>query len=175
MARLFDEYGVVETNHVAAVRTGQIKAQYPMDDYQDAENGMLLVVSDVSEVVSFSTDGTERKIYLHASEERLYEGHEGRSAWMLDGENQIPKMLKLSVGDIFETNTVDDGDFINQAAVQTALDANEDVFGIASDSGLIELKDNTLDLDNYFVVLSVIGFVTLPNETTGVKFAVVKA
>lgn len=175
MARLYDQFAVVETNHVAAVRTGQIKAQYPTDDHVDAENGMLLVVDDVNKVVHRSADGKERGIHLHASEERLYEGQQGRSSWMLDGTKQIPKMLKLNIGDIFETNAVDDGDFANIAAVKDALNADDAVYGIAHDSGLIELKDDALDLSEYFTVLQVVEVVTLPNETEGMKFTVIKA
>lgn len=175
MARIYDQYAVVETNNVSAVRDGRIKAQYPMDAEIDAENGMLLVVDDIAEVVKKSTDGTERGICLHASEERIYEDHLGRKSWYLDGSTQIPKMLMLQVGDTFETNAVDDGDFVNIAAVKAALAANEAVYGIASSTGLIELKDDTLVLANYETVVQVVKVVTLPNETEGMKFAVIKA
>ena len=175
MARIYDQYAVVETNHVAAVRDGRIKAQYPTEDHINAENGMLLVVDDVEKSVRRSADGTEGGIHLHASEERIYEGHLGRKAWFLDGHTQIPKMLALQVGDIFETNAVDDGDFANIAAVKAALDADDAVYGIAHASGMIELKTNALNLDLYRTVVQVVEVVILPNETEGMKFVVVKA
>lgn len=175
MARLYNQYAVVETNHVAAVRDGRIKAQYWMADNADAENGMLLVVDDVAKEVGFSTDGTERGIHLHVSEERIYENHLGRKGWFLNGAVNQPKMAALAKGDIFETNAIDDGDFANLAAVKAALTAKETVYGIASASGLIELKDNTLVTTGYETLLQAVEIVTLPNETEGMKFVVVKA
>lgn len=175
MARIYNQYALVETNHVAAVRDGRIKAQYPTEDHVNAENGMLLVVDDVDKVVRRSADGTERGIHLHASEERIYEDHLGRKSWFLDGHTQIPKMLALQVGDIFETNAVDDGDFANIAAVKAELGNGDAVYGIAHASGMIELKDSTLNLALYHTVVQVVEVVTLPNETEGMKFAVVKA
>lgn len=177
MARIWDQYAVVETNNVASVRTGQIKAQYPVADgaTEDPENGMLLVVSDVNEEISFPTNGQETKIYLHASEERIYQPHLGRSGWVLDRETQIPKMLKLSIGDTFETNAVDDGDFANLEAVEAELAVPNTVFGIGHASGLIELKNDSLTVGDYTVLLVLLGVITLPNGEPGMKFAVVRA
>lgn len=177
MARIYEQYGLVETNHVDAVRTGAIKAQYPVADGAQLENGMLLVVDDIAKEVSFSAAGAESNIYLHASEERIYEAHLGRKSFVLDGSVQIPKMLQLKEGDIFETNTVDDGDFADLAAVKTALDADADVFGVAGPTGLIVLKDGAdvgWDDSVFGKVLQVVEIVTLPNGTEGMKFAVVK-
>ena len=177
MARIYDQYALVETNHVAAVRTGEIKAQYTVANEASLENGMLLVVDDIAKEVGFSADGSEANIYLHASEERIYEAHLGRKSFVLDGATQMPKMLKLTNGDIFETNAVDDGDFANLAAVKTALAVPTAVYGIAGTDGLIELKDGAdvgWDPTAYEVIVEVVEVVTLPNETEGMKFVVVK-
>lgn len=173
MARLFnDGYAVIETNHVAAVRTGQIKAQYSVADDANLENGMLLVVDDVAKQVKFPTDGTEL-VYLHASEERLYDSTLGRKAFILKGATDKPKMLKLQEGDIFETNAVDGGAFGDLAAAKAGAK-----YGVAMASGLIQLLDETAGLaafDTHQVVLEVVEFVTLPNEHEGIKFAVAQA
>ena len=175
MYKLFnDGYSVLETNHISAIRTGDIKAQYPMADEDDVENGMLLVVDDVAKEVDFSADGTDL-VYLHASEERIYESHLGRRSFILNGEKDIPRMMKLAEGDIFETNCVsaDDTDFANLVAAKA--DAK---YAVAHTDGRIKLLDETDGLaafDTHKVVLEVVEFVTLPNGYEGVKFAVAKA
>lgn len=177
--KLFDDgYAVVETNHVAAVRTGQIKAQYEVakdgSDFQNFENGMLLVVDDVAKDVDFPAIGTEL-CYLHASEERIYDPILGRKSFILKGEFDRPKMYKLSEGDIFETNAVvvNDADFADLAAAKAGAK-----YGVPHTSGRIELLDETDGLaafDTHAIVLEVVEFVTLPNEHEGIKFAVAQA
>ena len=181
MARLFDNgKAVVETNHVDAVRTGAIKAQYELAGEVNAENGMLLVVDDVAKEVSFPAAAGD-KVMLHASEEQVYEYHLGRNSFEVKAGG-YPRMMKLAVGDIFETNAIDDGDFANLEAVIAQIDdEDERVFGIPHTSGLIELKEdddgdgNDLDLTAYEVVLEAVEMVTLPNETAGMKFVVIQA
>lgn len=169
MARLITKgYSVVETNHVAAVRTGQIKAQYPMDEALaavGAQNGQLLVVSDVDKKVSLPEDG-DAMVWLHASEERLYESHLGRNAFIVTGPN-YPRMMKLAVGDIFETNAVELGDFATVAAAKTGAKV-----GVPSATGdILLLAAATTEA----VVLDIVEWVTLPNGEQGIKFAVAKA
>ena len=165
MARLYEKNGVLETNHVSAVRTGDIKAQYPLaSGLTEVENGMLLVVDDVAKTVALPAAAGDA-VYLHGSEERLYEEHLGRKSFVLKAPN-FPRMYKLQEGDIFETN-----------AVTTEL-ANPKVLGkmgVPSTSGLIEIVEDSIDMDNYAVVLKVVEFITLPNGTEGVKFYVAKA
>lgn len=173
--RLFnDGYAVIETNKVAAVRTGQIKAQYEAANDANFENGMLLVVDDVAKDVDFPAVGTEL-CYLHASEERIYDPILGRKSFILKGAYDKPKMLKLSEGDIFETNAVimDDVTFADLTAAKAGAK-----FGVPHTSGLIELLDETDGLAafaTHAVVLEVVEFVTLPNEHEGIKFAVAQA
>lgn len=180
MAKLFNKtgYSVVETNHVAAVRNGRIKAQYPCIGSDELENGMLAVVLDSEKVVRKPIDATEA-CHLHASEERIYESHLGRKGWVLNCKVQIPKMLAFDKGDLFETDAVDKGNFANVAAVQAEMDANE-VFGVPDTSGYIKLL-TTAEAgianvwDTYGTVLKAQSFVNLPNDTQGIKFAVVQA
>lgn len=164
MARLYEENAVVELNHVSAVRTGNIKAQYALDGVTKVENGMLLVVNDATKKVSLPAANTNA-VYLHASEERLYEEHLGRKAFILKAPN-LPRMYKLEVGDIFETNAV------------TSELANPQVLGkkgIPSTNGLIEIVEAATVTADHKTVLDVVEFITLPNGTQGVKFAVSRA
>lgn len=144
-------YSVVETNHVSAVRTGNIKAQYEMEEGLDAlENGMLVTVDDVKREVKIA--GTDDTLYLHASEERIYEDHLGRNSFVLTRPN-LPRVLKLEEGDIFETNAV------NYTA---ALDTYK--AGDVDTDGNIKLAATGR--------LSIVEIVTLPNGEQGIKFAV---
>jgi len=173
MARfLASGYSVVETNHVAAVRTGQIKAQYPMSTALKAvgaQNGQLLTVNDVTKEVGLPGSANVM-VYLHASEERMYENHLGRNAFIVKDPN-YPRMLKLSVGDIFETNAVDLGAFLTVAAAQDA--ATGATVGVPSTSGDIKLLASAAGTE--LVVLNIVEWVTLPNGEVGIKFAVAKA
>ena len=47
--------------------------------------------------------------------------------------------------------------------------------GVATAEGLIQIVEEAFDTAAYAVVLDVVEFVTLPNETEGVKFVVAKA
>ena len=170
MARLVKEgFSVVETNHVAAVRTGQIKAQYPMDEALatvGAQNGQLLVVDDVAKKVSLPANG-DALVWLHASEERIYESALGRNAFIVKEPN-YPRMLKLSVGDIFETNAVDLGGFADIAAAKAGAKV-----GVPSETGDIKLLD--VPTGTEAVVLEIVEWVSLPNGEQGIKFVVKQA
>lgn len=147
-------YSVVETNHVSAVRTGNMKAQYEMEEGLDAlQNGMIVTVDDVAKEVKIA--GATDTMYLHASEERLYENHLGRNAFILTRPN-LPRVLKLEEGDIFETNAVAYSGSLEDAKALKAGEVNAD--------GDIELGSAGR--------LSVVEWVTLPNGEPGIKFAV---
>lgn len=176
MARFLDttKYSVVETNHVAAVRTGQIKAQYPMSDALKAlgaQNGQLLVVDDVAKEVGLPNDETAAA-WLHASEERIYEEHLGRDSFIVKDPN-YPRMMKLAVGDIFETDAVSAD--IGVAATYADVDAVKAgaTVGVPSATGDIELL--TASDGSEGIVLNIVEWVTLPNGKEGIKFAVAKA
>lgn len=159
-------YAVVETNHVNAVRTGEIKAQYPLNGIDSVENGTLLQVHDKAKKVTVPAN-TEAEVYLHASEERLYDEHLGRNRFRLEGPDNYPKMLKLTPGDIFETNAVD----LNSNDYKAA-----NLFGIAAgDKGYIKLVTFNNIPAKTKCVLEVIDWITLPNGEKGVKFLVVQS
>ena len=170
MARLLDSgYSVVETNHVAAVRTGEIKAQYPMSaalKAVGAQNGQLLTVDDVNKEVGLPGSAAVM-VYLHASEERIYESHLGRNSFIVTDPN-YPRMMKLSVGDIFETNAVDLGAFADVAAAKAGA-----TVGVPSTNRDITLLAAAAGTEK--VVLDIVEWVTLPNGEQGIKFAVALA
>lgn len=148
-------YAVVETNHVNAVRTGRIKAQYPVENGTDLQNGMLVVVDDKERLIKLPGADYTGKFALHASEEILYEEHLGRNAFILKGETQIPKVLLLQDGDLFETNA------ISTETVGT--------YAVAGAEGFIEFTEDITGAEMY---LEVVEEVTLPSGNPGVKFAV---
>ena len=153
---------VVELNHVSAVRTGNIKAQYPLNTgITEVEQGMLLVVDETNKKVKMPAAATDY-VYLHASEEQIYESHLGRNSFSLKAP-KLPRMYKLEVGDIFETNA------INDAAQAIA----KDVLAYPATTGYI----TTAAAANASAVveLKVVEVVTLPNGETGAKFVVTKA
>jgi hypothetical protein len=164
--------GVVELNHVAAVKTGQIEAQYDLDAaLTEVENGMLLVADHVAKKVKKPAGATDL-VYLHASVEKDYEG-KGRKNFSVKAGEFLPRLLKLHVGDKFETNCVehDDAVYANYAAIVAAINATT-VYGVPNASGNIRIVATAAGTEK--VVLKVVEGVTLPNGEQGLKFVVEK-
>ena len=146
------KHAVVETNHVSAVRTGNIVAQYVADVKLD--NGMALSVDHSQGKVKLAVDG--QPVYLHASDEQLYEDHVGRDAFYIK-EGEYPKALLLEVGDIFETDAVVAGEY-NVG----------DVVGPVA-GGLWGTSPTVTNIEAV-----VAGTVYLPNGKAGLKIAITK-
>lgn len=169
-------YGVVELNKVAAVKTGQIYTQYELDstDFAStpAENGMLLVVDHVGKKIKKATAVTQL-VGLHASVEKDYE-NKGRKHFSVKPGEFLPRVDKLSVGDIFETNTFqyDDTVYANYAAIVAAISTTA-VFGAAATNGFIDVKAATTP--TAAVELKAVEGVILPNGENGIKWVVTKA
>ena len=176
MARLFttNPYSVVEMNFVAAVRTGQIAAQYALDASiatAGVQNGQLLVVDEINKKIK-PLAATADYVYLHASDERIYESMLGRNSFIVKAPN-YPKMYKLNKGDKFETDAVDKGAYADLTAVTAAITAGT-VSAVAIASGDIKLLA-TASLTTETVVLKPVEIVTLPHGGKGIKFVVDKA
>jgi len=165
MATLFTtNYPVIETNRIAAVRTGQFISQYPLGASlpNGAQQGMLLrVVDQKVELPAAATD----QVYLHMSEETMYEEHLGREHFKLTAP-RLPRLAALNITDIFETNAVEMNAF-NTGNAKGKL-------GIASTAGYISLVATATDVTAHKVVLEVLDVVSLPNGKPGIKFGVVK-
>lgn len=101
-AKAAGKYAVVETNHVSAVRTGNMAAQYSTD-IAILQNGMAVNVNHATKKIVVPVAG--QPLYLHASEEQIYETHLGRDSFYIKA-GQYPRALKLEIGDIFETDAV---------------------------------------------------------------------
>ena len=180
MARLFtiEGYSVLETNQVAAVKTGQIKAQYPLEsaiNTAGAQNGQVYVVDEKTKTVKYATAAADY-VYLHASEEQIYEPHLGRASFVLKkatADKAVPKMLKLTKGDVFETNAVDKGAYADLTAVTAAITAKT-ISAVANTNGDIKLLA-TASLTTEPVVFIPVEVVKLPNGTQGIRFVVDKA
>lgn len=143
---------VVETNHVSAVRTGNIKAQYPAKT--DMENGMALFVDDAAKEIRLATP-VDQVLYLHASEEQVYEEHLGRNSFYIKA-NQYPRALKLEVGDIFETNALLEVESEYLKGDQLRI---QDGFWAKASSGT--------------AVAVIVDLVVLPNGENGAKIAMI--
>jgi hypothetical protein len=171
--KLASQFGVVELNKVAAVRTGEIEVQYELDAaVTQAENGMLLVADHVGKKVKKPAGATDA-VYLHASVEKDYEG-KGRKHFVVKQGEFLPRLLKLNVGDRFETNAVeyDDAVYATPAALVAAINATT-VYGVPNASGYIRIAATAAGTEK--VVLKAVEGVTLPNGEQGLKFVVEKA
>ncbi len=172
-------YGVVEMNHVASVKTGQIYAQLPLDGTTDfasapAENGMLLVYDEITGVVR-KPDAITEYVYLHKSVEKMYSSETvGLKEFALAKATTYPRLYKLNVGDTFTTTAFSyaDSTYANVAAIQAAITTSV-VYGICSTTGDIAIVATAGGTE--LVVLKAIKTTTLPDGTTGIKFRVVKA
>jgi hypothetical protein len=167
-------YGVCETNHVAAVKTGEIFAQYQLNatDFasKPAENGMLLAVDHVAGELKLPAGITAAGLTLISTVEKDYEG-KGRKYFSINRGEFLPRAYKISVGDIFETNAVlyDDAVYANFAAISSAINGTT-VYGIPDVSGYIKLVAAPGGTEK--VVLKAVKGVTLPNGQNGIKFVV---
>jgi len=103
-------YGVVEFNHVAAQKTGQLKAQLPASDGLATEvgnvleNGMFLVYDEVAGAVRLPATGdTAKNIMLHKSAEKLYDKYANELGdFYLDLTSGVyPRMYTMNTGDTF--------------------------------------------------------------------------
>ncbi len=114
------KYAVAELNKVASRKTGEIEAQcklgedFAEDDYS-LENGAIVFVkaADNTIVKEYDADSCVDAMYLHFSNPRRYE--DGRSGmenfiyqvnddYEVAGECYLPRLYKLTTGDIFTTN-----------------------------------------------------------------------
>lgn len=116
------KYSVAELNKVASRKTGEIEAQCALADGIDAlYNGEIVYVDAVNNKITktFNANNCVDAIYLHFSNPRRYEdGHSGMENFKYErnddanifGDKYLPRVYKLTVGDIFTTNYDFDAD-----------------------------------------------------------------
>jgi hypothetical protein len=165
MAKLnTSNYCVVETTKVAAVKGGPIIAQYELDDALKAtgvQNGMLLAVDHATRKVKLADDATE-VVYLHASEEQIYNNFEGREHFILKAP-KLPRLYAIQEGDVWETDAVE----------MNSLTAVTGVLAVVGADGFATLQAAAYDYSADVKVMAV-SPVTLPNGKPGFKFTVIK-
>ena len=159
---------VAESNHIAAVKTGQIYSQYGLAGaVTELENGMLVVVDHVGKQIKKPAAITD-VCHLHLSVIKEYEGKGGKYFSVKQGEF-APSVYKLHLGDIFETNAVlyDDAVYANPTAIGAAINATT-VYGIPDVSGNIKVVATLGGTEK--TALKAVELVSLPNGETGIKW-----
>lgn len=109
------KYAIVELNKVASRKTGEIEAQckladeFKKDGIKALENGAIVYIKAATdEIVSTFDEATcVNAKYLHFSNPRRYEdGKTGMENFRYEtsDDKYLPRLFKLTVGDIFTTN-----------------------------------------------------------------------
>jgi len=165
MAKLNQKnYCVVETNKITAVKSGPIIAQYELSDalkVTGVQNGMLLGVDHAAKKVVLAS-GSTQDVYLHASEEQVYESYQGREHFILKAP-KLPRLFALRKDDVFETDAVE----------MNSLTATTGVLAVVGTDGFIKLQAAGYVYTADVKVMAAEP-VTLPNGKPGFKFTVIK-
>lgn len=157
-----DGYGQVEPNHLSAPRDGGVYAQLPAnEDIEVLENGMFVKYDYAAGECNFEGDGAWMLVF---NEEKLYDEryqmhkhYAQKAADYYDGK-MYPRVFRISVGDIFTTNTF---------AEDTSLKVGDDV--TPGDDGFLAAGDDG-DL-----VFRVVKEYTMPDGQPAVKLQCIKA
>ena len=182
MAKLSkDGYGQVELNNVAFRRDGRIEAQCALDTNafgSDAvcENGMILRVKKAEHKITFCDASAANQLYaLNYSAEHMYDERKpGLKNFKLvsaaAGEDFLPRVGYLAVGDLWTTNTVDLGSYASAAAVAAAM-TNGEVFASAGTDGYATLASAA---PANGLVMQVIKKTTMPDGQDAFQLQVLK-
>ena len=145
------------------------------------EVGMLLAVDKANGKIKLPVASETLPIALNYTSEWIYDSYKkGLKQFAMTediaGGHYLPRMGYLAVGDKFTTNCIayDDGDFADDDAVDTALEAYKTtaVYGGISTIGAIQL---TTTAPTVGPVLKVVKDYTMPDGTHGIMFQVIKA
>lgn len=178
---VIDGFGQVELNNVAFRRDGRIEAQCALDETDfasiPAENGMLLNIDRAARKVGLpAADGTDLVIGLHYSTEHIYdERTPGLKNFRLVPGEFYPRLGYLAVGDKWTTNCLayDDGEFADDAALETALealDASHPLYGgLDATTGAVLISASK---PSYGPVLEVVEYTTMPDAQPAVMLRV---
>lgn len=101
-------YSIVELNKVASRKTGEIEAQCVLnEEIESLQNGQIVYIDAAKdEIVLTKTDSCVDAMYLHFSNPRRYEdGKTGMENFIYTrSEKYLPRLYKLTAGDIFTTD-----------------------------------------------------------------------
>lgn len=134
-------YGVVEHNFLASEATRQIEAQTPVKDgITELQNGMILFIDRKNEEVTFEEVSCP---YLMHSTVRYYRAGErglNHFKFVVNNEEELPRLWKLAEGDSFHTNMVsfDENEYADSTALYEAA-KEENLYGYADGEGSIKV------------------------------------
>ena len=165
------KYAVAELNKVASRKTGEIEAQCKLgeafeDDNYSLENGAIVFVKAQDNTIEkeYAADTCVDAMYLHFSNPRRYEdGRTGMEHFIYQvnddyetfGHAYLPRLYKLTVGDIFTTN----------------FDYNAGKGIIAA----VPAKGTTYTFGNHkIMVIESSAMDTVPADTIGATYRVIK-
>lgn len=151
-------YGQVEANHLSAPRDGGVYAQLPAKStINTLENGMFVKYDYANGECNFTGDGAWMLVF---NEEKLYDEryqmHRDYAMKRADFYDKImvPRVFRISLGDIFTTNMFNNGAVIK---VGDKLTPGED--------GILAVADK----DAKGLILQVVKEYTMPDGQPGVK------
>jgi hypothetical protein len=121
-------YGVAELTKVASRKTGEIEAQAILaEDISTLENGMVVYVDAKNNEIVLNADDADAAVdapYLHFSNPRRYEElQSGMKNFIYErSEDYLPRLYKLTAGDIFVTNVVDTANVLTATGKASVVD-----------------------------------------------------
>lgn len=121
-------YGVAELTKVASRKTGEIEAQALLaEDIDTLENGMVVYVDAKNNEIVLNADDADAAVdapYLHFSNPRRYEElKSGMKNFIYErSEDYLPRLYKLTAGDIFVTNVVDTANVLTASGKASVVD-----------------------------------------------------
>lgn len=182
-----DKYAVLEPNFLAARRTGQVRAQLPLNatDFATipAQNGMFLTYDAAGGSVRLpqGSAGEQKGLMLHFSVEKEYDnirpGLNNHAVWRQDGNNfpgtPYPRLFQLHLGDTFTTDAVK-----TNAESRTAAETAEDfaaltvghVYQVGTDGFIDAAEGDKTTITS--VMVKLIAKTTLPDGGLACKFQV---
>ena len=179
------DYSVLEINFLAARKTGQVRAQLPLnsDDFatDPAQNGMLLTYDQEDGSVKLPAAKGDYAL-LHFSIEKLYnEKFKGDLAsYAVKPGGVYPRLFVLNSEDTFTTDAVMVDDNLGDDYIKDHLDDCVGKYYTCNTSGFIEQTDNPTDPGTIATVLKCIASTDMPASDFGVtayglKFKVIRA
>ena len=123
------KYSIVELNKVASRKTGEIEAQCQLDStVAELENGAIVYIEAATDtIVKEKTNTCVDAMYLHFSNPRRYEdGKTGMENFVYTrSEKYLPRLYKLTAGDIFTTDYYLNNPTVELPANVVAMTASE--------------------------------------------------
>lgn len=181
------KYATLELNHISFSDTARVFAQLPLDtsDFTDAapaEMGMWLVYDMLGGSVRKPDAVTESVGIIYNNEKEYSAEHKGLNEYALKPGEVYPRMGLFMVGDTYTTNCFcyDTGEFVNDAAVNTALAAiaaatpATHCYLVTATNGAPRLTKDATVLAAAGTAAKVVKVYTMPNGELGLKVQFVK-